>query len=106
MNIFEKNEKLKDEMILTYKAWEAKSKYFNQGVMIIPEPFLETVVRWDKDSDQDLIKKAINKILDFRDEMDKRCFVTDVQYETCYGHPQVVYAIFKDDEDIFNVGDK
>ena len=102
MTIFEENEKLKEDLVMSLSAWEAKSKYFDKGVLIIPEPFLETIVRWDKDSEPELISKAINKILNFKDEMDKRCFVTDVQYETSYGHPQLVYAIFKDDEDIFN----
>ena len=106
MTIFEENEKLKDDLVMNFGVWEAKSKFFKKGVAIIPEPFLETIVRWDKDTESELIANGIKKILTFKVEMDKRCFVTDVQYETCYGHPQAVYAIFKDDEDIFNVEHK
>jgi hypothetical protein len=101
MTIFEENEKLKEYMVTSLSAWEAKSKFFPEGVIIIPEPFLETIVRWDKDTDEFLIANAIKMALDFKEKMDERCFVTDVQYETEYGHPQILWAIFKDDEDIF-----
>lgn len=101
MTIFELNEKLKDDLVMNYGAWEAKSQLFNHGVIIIPEKFLETIVRWEKDTDEQLIKKGINKILDFKDEISKKCTMTDIQYETSYGHPQIVWALFEDDEDFF-----
>lgn len=101
MTIFELNEKLKEDLVINCGAWEAKSIIFKDGVVIIPEPFLETIVRWDKDTESELIAKGINKILDFKQKMDTRCFVTDVQYEVSYGHPQALWAIFKEEEDIF-----
>jgi hypothetical protein len=101
MTIFEENEKLKDQMVSSLSAWEAKSKFFSGGVPIIPESFLETTVRWEKDAEEILITNAIKMVLDFKESMDDRCFVTEVQYEVEYGHPQIIWAIFKDDEDIF-----
>ena len=101
VTIFELNEKIKEELVMDYGAWEAKSIFFKDGVKIIPEPFLETTIRWDKDIDSNLLGNAINKILEFRDSLGDRCFMTDVQYETSYGHPQVIWGIFKENEDIF-----
>jgi hypothetical protein len=101
MTVFEENEKLKEMLVMECGAFEAKSNMFSDGVPIIPDPFLETIARWDKDAESSLIAKGINAILDFRDRMDKRCFVTDVQYETSYGHPQLLWAIFKEEESIF-----
>ena len=101
MTIFEENEKLKEYMVMSLSAWEAKSIFFKDGVPIIPEPFLETIVRWDKDTDETLIANGVKMALDFKDRMDKRCFVTDVQYEVEYGHPQILWGIFKDNENIF-----
>ena len=101
MTIFEENEALKEIFVLEYGAWEAKSIYFEKGVPIIPEPFLETTVRWEKDADEELIKKAMKDVNEFKDRVEKRCFVTDVQNETVYGHPQIIWGIFKDEENIF-----
>lgn len=86
---------------MNYGAWEAKSTIFKDGVTIIPDPFLETIVRWEKDTEPQIIEKGIRKLFDFKDEIDKRCFMTDVQFETSYGHPQVIWALFKEDENIF-----
>ena len=58
------NEKIKEDLVMNYGAWEAKSTLFNQGVVIIPEKFLETIIRWEKDTDEGLIKKGIDKILE------------------------------------------
>jgi hypothetical protein len=101
VTIFELNEKLKEDLVMNYGAWEAKSTLFNQGVVIIPEKFLETIVRWEKDADEELMKKGIDKILDFKDEITKKCTMTDIQYETSYGHPQILWALFEDDENFF-----
>ena len=86
---------------MNFEAWEAKSIIFKEGVLIIPEPFLETIVRWDKDTDSVVIAKGIKKILNMKKAFGDRCHMTDIQYETSYGHPQVVWAIFKEKEDIF-----
>jgi hypothetical protein len=102
MTIFELNENLKDDLVLNHGAWEAKSLIFKSGVLIIPEPFLETIVRWDKDTEGSLIERAIAKICRFRMETQKRCYTTPPEYEVVYGHPQVIWTIFKDDEDIFS----
>lgn len=91
-------------MVLNYGAWEAKSILFKDGVTIIPETFLETTVRWEKDSDVHTVEKAIAKICRFGMDMEKRCYITPPQFETVYGHPQVIWAIFKDGEDIFENG--
>ena len=101
MTIFEENEKLKEDLCLNHNAWEAKSILFRDGVPIIPETFLETTVRWDKDTDGFLISTAMKKILNFKEKMGNRCFVTPPEYETVYGHPQAIWGIFKDEEDIF-----
>lgn len=86
---------------MNYDVWEAKSIMFKDGVPIIPDPFLETTVRWDKDTKSSLIAKGINKILEFKESIDTRCYMTDVQYETVYGHPQAIWALFEEKEDLF-----
>jgi hypothetical protein len=101
VTIFEHNEKLKEDLVMNFGAWEAKSIIFKEGVLIIPEPFLETIVRWDKDTESKLITKGVKKILEFKKSMEERCYVSDIQYETVYGHPQVIWAIFKEKENIF-----
>jgi hypothetical protein len=101
MSIFDENEKLKEDFVQHYGAWEAKSIWFGNGVKIIPEPFLETTIRWEKDSDATLIEKAIVKLCRFKENMENRCFITPPQMETVYGHPQLIWGIFKDSEEIF-----
>lgn len=101
MTIFEENEKLKETLVQNFCAWEAKSVFFKDGVTIIPEPFLETIVRWDKDIETKTLKGAMKKIIEFKKSIDERCFMTDVQIETSYGHPQVIWGLFKEDEKIF-----
>lgn len=100
MTIFEENEKLKEEIVLQTGAFEAKSIYYKDGVSIMPDSFLKTIVRWDKDVDDSQIKKAINLILDFNEKILNRCFMTDVQYDIIYDHPQLFWGIFKDEEEI------
>jgi len=99
--IFERNEKIKEILVMECSAFEAKSKYFKDGVLIIPEPFLETTVRWHKDVETKIIEKAIKILLDFRDEISKNCTMTNIQYEISYGHPQIIWVLFEDDENLF-----
>jgi len=99
---FDFNETLKEKLCLDFGAFEAKSRFFENGVPLIPEPFLETTVRWDKDCEGKKIEMGIKKVLEFKDDMEKRCFVTDVQLETVYGHPQIIWGIFKEEEEIIN----
>jgi hypothetical protein len=100
VTIFEENEKLKETLVLETGAFEAKSTYYKDGVSMIPDSFLKTIVRWDKDVDESQIKKAINLILIFNQNILDRCFMTDIQYDIIYDHPQLFWGIFKDEEEI------
>lgn len=91
---FELNEKLKETLVLQFSAFEAKSQFFKNGVTLIPEPFLETIVRWEKDVDEETFSKALQFIVLAKLDIDKVADMTDPQLEISMGHPQVVWATF------------
>jgi hypothetical protein len=95
---FDLNEKLKETLVMQFSAFEAKSQIFNDGVPLIPEPFLETIVRWDKDVDPDLFAKALQFIVLAKLDIDKIADMTDPEIEISMGHPQVVWATFNLEE--------
>lgn len=101
MNIFDTNELLKERLITDYNASEAKTVYFKEGVEIMPEPFLETVVVWRDKIKKNFIIKSIQEILLFKNQVKNRCFVTDIQYEIINNQYQLIWAIFKEKEDFF-----
>jgi hypothetical protein len=92
---FELNEKLKEKLVLECGAFEAKSIYFPNGVPLIPEPFLETIVRWDKDADDSVLAKALQVILLHTIEIDKLAEITPPELEFSLGHPQIIWSMFE-----------
>ena len=91
---FELNEKLKEILVQECEAFEAKSTYFPIGVPIIPEPFLETIVRWHKDVDDSFLGKALQIILLHSLEISKVAQFTPPELEFSLGHPQIIWSIF------------
>jgi hypothetical protein len=96
---FQLNEKLKETLVLKYDAFEAKTTFYPKGFAIIPYPFYETIIRWHKDVDEKIMTKAMKKILRDRKNINDLCEMSMPTFETAYGHPQVVWAIFPDNID-------
>jgi hypothetical protein len=92
---FDLNEKLKEKLVLECGAFEAKTIYFPDGVPLIPEKFLETIVRWDKDVDDSFLAKALQIILLHSLEIDKIAEMTPPELEFNMSHPQIVWSIFE-----------
>lgn len=99
---FELNEKLKEALVLECGAFEAVSQFFENGVPLMPEPFLETIVRWDKDIDDSMLSKALQIILLSKLEIDKVAEMLPPELEFSLGHPQMVWSIFDHENDIQN----
>jgi beta-glucosidase/6-phospho-beta-glucosidase/beta-galactosidase len=92
---FELNEKLKETLVSEFKAKLAISRTFNNGVPIIPEPFLETNIIWDKDIDDKTLSKALTIIMLAKLDIDKVCHMTNPQLEITNGRPiQIIWSIF------------
>lgn len=94
---FQLNEKLKEELVLKYEAFEAKTTFYPNGVPIIPHPFYESIARWHKDADEKMVARGMAKIWKYREKINKLCEMSDPVFETSHGHPQLVWAIFLDD---------
>jgi len=92
---FELNEILKNNLITEYKATIALTRTFLNGVPIIPEPFLETVVTWDNDADDITLSKALTFILLSKVVIDKVCHMTNPQLEIINNRPpQIIWSTF------------
>lgn len=94
---FKLNEKLKEELVLKYEAFEVKTTYYPKGFSILPYSFYESIARWHKDVDENMIARGMAKILKYREKIEDLCEMTEPVFETSYGHPQLVWAIFPDD---------
>jgi hypothetical protein len=96
---FDLNEKLKENLCLEFGAFEAISELFNDGVPLIPEMFLETIVKWDKDVDPKTIKKAFNFILIIKKSLIEHVAdMSDPVLEFSFGHPQIIWSIFEKEQ--------
>lgn len=96
---FQLNEKLKEALVLKYEAFEAKTIFYEKGFPIVPYPFYETIVRWHKDVDEKVMARVMKKILKERKIINDLCEMSMPTFETAYGHPQIVWAIFPDNID-------
>lgn len=92
MNYFETNEKLKEELILKHQAFFAKTIFLSAGNLLLPEPFYETVVLWEKNTDMEILQKAFKLITKQQKKLDER--MTDPLFEYSLGHPSMVWATF------------
>lgn len=95
MNYFEINEKLKEELCLKHKAFFAKTIFLSAGAPILPEPFYETIVLWEKDEDLKNIKAASKTIKKYQKKLKEQ--MTDVLFEYNTGHPALVWATFTEE---------
>lgn len=92
---FELNEKIKDDLILEFGAVKAITRTFLNGVPIIPEPFLETIVYWDYDVTDNILSKALTFILLCKLDVDKVCHMTNPQLELINDQPpQIIWSTF------------
>lgn len=94
---FQLNEKLKEELVLKYEAFEAKTTFYPKGASIIPHPFYESIAKWYKDADERMVAKGMAKIWKYQEKINKLCEMSDPVFETNNGYPQLVWAIFIDD---------
>jgi hypothetical protein len=92
---FKLNELLKNELVLKYGATYAKSEFFKNGTGIIHEPFLETIVRWEEETDVEVIYEALREVITSRIAISKIAEMTLPHIETSLGRPQIVWAIFE-----------
>ena len=99
---FQLNEKLKEELVLKYEAFEVKTIFYPTGFSIVPYPFYESIARWHKDVDEKILAKGMAKIWKYQEKINDLCEMSDPVFETSYGHPQIVWAIFPDNIDILN----
>ena len=74
-NIFNLNEKLKEDIVNFFQAYKAKTVYRETGVFMIFEPYLETEVYWDLTSFKglrgDILEEFTDMILDAQEEVIK-----------------------------------
>jgi hypothetical protein len=96
MDIFAINEKIKDEMVLNHKAFFAKTIFLSAGALILPEPFYETTVLWDKEENMETIHKAIKGTLKYQKKL--KDHMTEIIFEYNLGHPALVWATFIEPE--------
>ena len=94
MTCFELNEKLKEALCLKYGAFFAKTLWLPNGCIPMPEPFYETTVLWEKETEFDEIKKCRRTINTYRKKIDKVGHMTEVVFEYNTGHPALVYGVF------------
>jgi hypothetical protein len=92
---FQLNEKLKEELVLKYEAFEVKTIFYPNGFSIVPYPFYESIARWHK-------ARGMAKIWKYQKKINDLCEMSDPVFETSYGHPQIVWAIFPDNIDTPN----
>jgi hypothetical protein len=92
MDLFAINEKIKDEMLLNHKAFFAKTIFLSAGAVILPEPFYETTVLWDKEEDIETIQKAVKSTSKLQKKL--KDHMTEMIFEYNLGHPALVWATF------------
>ena len=94
MNFFELNEELKDKLVQDYGAFYAKTTFFKDGVLLLPEPFYETIVIWEKGVDAYLLEKSSALIGYYREEINKNSEMTQILFEYTLGRPSLLWSIF------------
>jgi hypothetical protein len=94
MNFFELNEELKDKLVLDYGAYFAKTTFFKDGVLLLPEPFYETIVIWNKDTETYIIEKAAALVGYYKHEINKNAEMTDLLFEYTLGRPSLLWSVF------------
>lgn len=94
MKAFQLNEELKEILVLEYGAYEAKTTFHSFGVLFLPEPFYETVVKWPKDSEDIDYKKIESVILKNKRKLNKFCYFDGPLFEETSQYNGFVWALF------------
>jgi hypothetical protein len=61
---------------------------------------LETIIRWEKDVEEEVLAKALQFILLAKVDIDKIGEMTTPHLENILGHPQIIWATFDLENDI------
>lgn len=100
MKAFELNEKLKEKLVLHYKAKQAITTHYPYGMTFMPERFFETIVYWDKDIDVKSIEKAIKEVEENIPFFNKYVYFDGPIYQESSGGPTMVWALFDKESNI------
>jgi len=98
VNCFELNEELKERLVLECDSFFTKTKYFDEGVLMMPEPFYETIALWKPDVSIGTMKHALKIIKAYQKKQEEQFFMTDPVFEYNNNHPAFVWAIFPEQE--------
>ena len=94
MTAFEFNEDLKDSCLLL-GAKAAITKFFKDGVTIMPDPFYETHIIFPKHFKTEDVALAIKSVRMYLDQLDLNKFeCTDIVMECKKGIIRLIYTIF------------
>jgi hypothetical protein len=96
MTFFELNEELKEKLVLNYEAKVARTTFFKDGVLLLPEPFYETMILWDEGVDVNVIKEAMFLIDEYKGKVNENSEMTDIIFEFSLGRPSILWSTFPD----------
>jgi len=95
MTLFELNELLKDDLVLNHGAIQAKTIFFKEGVTLMPEPFYETSVLWEKGISLEDLKKAFIAFQTHREKINNtEGYVSKPIFEYSLGRPNLLWSTF------------
>jgi hypothetical protein len=94
MTVFDINELLKEDLVKNYGAVYAKTIFFKEGLLIIPEAFYETSVLWNENTDIETMKNTYKVILEYKKKVDKNYYMTSPIFEYSLGRPNFIWSTF------------
>jgi hypothetical protein len=95
MTAFELNELLKDDLVLNHGAIEAKTIFFKEGVLLMPEPFYETSVLWERDTSMKELQEAFDTFNKYREKINNTDgYVSKPIFEYSLGRPNLLWSTF------------
>lgn len=94
MSIFELNEILKDDLVLNHGAKQAKTIFFKEGVILIPEPFYENSVMWEEGTDTEILRKALITFFRHREKINEEYFLSEPLWEFSLKRPVLYWSAF------------
>jgi hypothetical protein len=98
--IFEINEKLKEDLINFFGAYKAKTVYRKKGNFLVKDPYLETETYWSlkdfKGINNDIFDEMTDLLFDTKKQISKLgALMTEPTFELFTGQPLLVWAIFE-----------
>ena len=94
MTAFEMNELLKDDLVINHGAIEAKTNFFKEGVLLMPEPFYETSVLWEQGTSIKELREAIDTFYYYREKINEEYYVSKPIIEYSLGRPNLLWSTF------------